>query len=228
MLSDREREFRLRPRKPPAAKRSNEIGAWSVLYKAVMRHARMTRKAKTRGKAAASGSRSSRRFRQRCAVRVMYSRNVVRGQWGAHGRYVARESAARGDGDRAGGFDNRADSVAIAQRLDGWQRAGDERIWIGTDMHCAYTVISSSAECVKSPRISAHGNSATARRWSQRSRTLRGESISVHSTGSRHQRIGTEGRGRRGRQLPAIQCVPRATPAAKAAPRCTSSTFCKG
>jgi hypothetical protein len=59
----------------------------------------------------------------------MYSRNVVRGQWGAHGRYVARESAARGDGDRAGGFDNRADSVAIAQRLDGWQRAGDERMW---------------------------------------------------------------------------------------------------
>ena len=45
MLSDREREFRLRPRKPPAAKRGNEIGAWSVLYKAVMRHARMTRKA---------------------------------------------------------------------------------------------------------------------------------------------------------------------------------------
>ena len=78
MLSDREREFRLRPRKPPAAKRSNEIGAWSVLYKAVMRHARMTRKAKTRGKAAAGGSRSSRRFSQRCAVRVMYSRNVVR------------------------------------------------------------------------------------------------------------------------------------------------------
>ena len=129
MLSDREREFRLRPRKPPAAKRSNEIGAWSVLYKAVMRHARMTRKAKTRGKAAAGGSRSSRRFSQRCAVRVMYSRNVVRGQWGAHGRYVARESAARGDGDRTSGFDDRADSVAIAQRLDGWQRAGDERMW---------------------------------------------------------------------------------------------------
>jgi hypothetical protein len=129
MLSDREREFRLRPRKPPAAKRGNEIGAWSVLYKAVIRHARMTRKAKTRGKAAGGGSRSGRRFNQRCAVRVMYSRNVVRGQWRAHGRYVSRESAARGDGDRAGGFDDRADSVAIAQRLDGWQRAGDERMW---------------------------------------------------------------------------------------------------
>src|ERR1035438_911831 len=128
MLSDREREFRLRPRKPPPAKRTNEIGAWSVLYKAIMRHARMTRKAKTRGKAAVGGSRSSRRFSQRCAVRALYSRNLVRGQWGAHGRYVARESAARGDGDRAGGFDDRDGSVAIAKRLDGWQRAGDERI----------------------------------------------------------------------------------------------------
>ena len=98
-------------------------------------------------------------------MRVMYSRNVVRGQWGAHGRYVARESAARGDGDRAGGFDDRADSVAIAQRLVGRQRAGDERIWIGTDMHRAYGVISSSAECVRSPRISARGNLDTARRW---------------------------------------------------------------
>src|ERR1035438_6092855 len=129
MLSDREHEFRLRPRRPPAAKRGNEIGAWSVLYKAVMRHARMTRKAKTRGKAAGGGSRLGRQFKQRCAVRVMYSRNEVRGQWSAHGRYVARDSAARGDGDRAGGFDDRADSVAIAIRLDGWQREGDERMW---------------------------------------------------------------------------------------------------
>jgi hypothetical protein len=129
MLSDREREFRLRPRKPPAAKRGNEIGAWSVLYKAVMKHARTTRKAKTRGTVAGGASGSGRRFNQRCAVRVMYSRNAARGQWGAHGRYVARETAARGDGDRTSGFDDRADSIAIAQRLDGWQRAGDERMW---------------------------------------------------------------------------------------------------
>jgi type IV secretory pathway VirD2 relaxase len=129
MLSDREREFRLRPRKPPATKRSNEIGAWSVLYKAVMRHARMTRKAKTRGNVAGGGSRSGRRFNQRCAVRVMYSRNAARGQWGAHGRYVARESAAHGDGDRASGFDDRTESIVIARRLDGWQCAGDERMW---------------------------------------------------------------------------------------------------
>ena len=73
MLSDREREFRLRPRKPPAAKSGNEIGAWSVLYKAVMRYARMTRKATTRGKPAGGGPRSGGRFNHnhRCAVSAM-------------------------------------------------------------------------------------------------------------------------------------------------------------
>ena len=89
----------------------------------------MTRKAKTRGNVAGGGSRSGRRFNQRCAVRVMYSRNAARGQWGAHGRYVARESAAHCDGDRASGFDDRTESIVIARRLDGWQCAGDERMW---------------------------------------------------------------------------------------------------
>jgi type IV secretory pathway VirD2 relaxase len=129
MLSDREREFRLRPRKPSAAKGRNEIGAWSVLYKAVMRHARMTRKAKRRGNSGGGATRTSRRFNQRCAVRVTYSRNAVSGQWRAHGRYVARESAARSNAETTGGFDDRAESIAIAQRLDDWQRAGDERMW---------------------------------------------------------------------------------------------------
>jgi type IV secretory pathway VirD2 relaxase len=128
MLTDREREFRLRPRKPRGAGGRNEIVAWSVLYKAVMRHARMTRKAKKRGSSQVSAS-SKRRFNQRCVVRVIYSRNTVRGQWSAHGRYVARESTARGDSDKARGFDGQAESILIAERLDGWQRAGDERMW---------------------------------------------------------------------------------------------------
>jgi Protein of unknown function (DUF3363) len=128
MLTDREREFRLRPRKPPAVKRGSEIGAWSLLYKAVMRHARMTRKTKHCGRP--SGAiHGTKRFTQRCAVRVTYSRNTVKGQWGAHGRYVARDSAAGGDSGKAGGFDSGAESNAIAQRLGGWQQAGDERMW---------------------------------------------------------------------------------------------------
>jgi hypothetical protein len=129
MLTDREREFRLRPRKPPVGKRGSEITAWAVLFKAVMRHARMTRKAKRSGIPNGGATASTRQFSQRCAVRVIYSRNTVKGQWGAHGRYVAREHAVRGDAGRSAGFDGYGESIAIANRLDGWQRAGDERMW---------------------------------------------------------------------------------------------------
>ena len=37
------------------------------------------------------------RFNQRCAVRVIFSRNKTAGQWRAHGRYLMRDS------DRAAG-----------------------------------------------------------------------------------------------------------------------------
>jgi type IV secretory pathway VirD2 relaxase len=59
----------------------------------------------------------------------MYAKNATAGQWRAHGRYVARESATR-DGDfKAVGFDSRGESIDIAERLEGWQKAGDERLW---------------------------------------------------------------------------------------------------
>ncbi|MEP6755967.1 MAG: DUF3363 domain-containing protein [Chthonomonadales bacterium] len=57
----------------------------------------------------------------------MYSRNSVRGQWGAHGRYLARETR---DGDpKTAGFGQESESVAISEQLGGWQKAGDERMW---------------------------------------------------------------------------------------------------
>ncbi len=64
-------------------------------------------------------------YSQRCAVRVLYSRNTSKGQWRAHGRYVARESAS----DRGVGFDGAEESIDIAMRLEGWQKANDERLW---------------------------------------------------------------------------------------------------
>lgn len=128
MLTDREREFRLRPRKPVVGKRASEIGAWSVLYKGVMRYARMTQKKKRNGGLRGVPN-STRRFGQRCVARVAYSRNAVRGQWHAHGRYVARESAAHVSGGKGAGFDGEVQDIAIAERLNGWQRAGDERMW---------------------------------------------------------------------------------------------------
>jgi len=58
----------------------------------------------------------------------MYSKNATRGQWRAHGRYIARDSATQGGAGEAG-FDAEAQGIKIADRLDQWQSAGDERLW---------------------------------------------------------------------------------------------------
>jgi len=97
-----------------------------MLYKAVMRHARMSRAGSGN---AGRRTRSAPRYFQRCAVRVTYTRNAVKGQWAAHGRYLARETARPKDGSVPAGFDGQGEAVDIAARLGVWQRAGDERIW---------------------------------------------------------------------------------------------------
>ena len=86
---DKEREFRLRPRKPAAR---GERRVYASAYKIIMHHARMSgvRKRRVVGFGTATHSRP---YSQRCAVRVLYSKNASKGQWRAHGRYVARESA---------------------------------------------------------------------------------------------------------------------------------------
>jgi type IV secretory pathway VirD2 relaxase len=64
---------------------------------------------------------------QRCAIRVTYTRNAVRGQWRAHGRYLARESAA---GEQAtAGFDRAEEGIEIDPRLESWQAERDQRLW---------------------------------------------------------------------------------------------------
>ncbi len=76
-----------------------------------------------------TGPKRTRTYNQRCAVRVMYAKNAVAGQWRAHGRYVARESATQNGDSKAVGFDDHGQSIDIANRLEGWQKAGDERLW---------------------------------------------------------------------------------------------------
>src|SRR5436190_2658669 len=51
------------------------------------------------------------------------------GQWKAHGHYLARERATEKREKKAAGFSRSERSVDIAQRLDEWQKAGDERIF---------------------------------------------------------------------------------------------------
>jgi type IV secretory pathway VirD2 relaxase len=91
-----------------------------------MHYARSSRKAGNRG--ASGKGKGTRPYHQRCAVRVTYLNNKVRGQWKAHGRYLARESATFENDVKAVGFD-RGSNLDIAQRLENWQAAGDVQMW---------------------------------------------------------------------------------------------------
>ena len=100
---DEEREIRLRPPTPRIQR--NQDAAWSNGFKLLMHYARSTRKTGNRGTYCGK-RKSARSYHQRCAVRVTYVNNQARGQWKAHGRYLARESATvendRGPRDSVG------------------------------------------------------------------------------------------------------------------------------
>jgi type IV secretory pathway VirD2 relaxase len=123
MFRDDEKEFRLRPRKPPRPAARNDATAWAIAFKTVMHYARASRKVTPKRVC----GRPSISRNQRCAIRVTYTRNTVRGQWRAHGRYIERESAAGGEGRVE--FDHAAEGVDLAARLESWQAAQDERFW---------------------------------------------------------------------------------------------------
>jgi type IV secretory pathway VirD2 relaxase len=122
---DSERKFRLRPRKPPVR---SERRPWASAYKLIMHYAHMSGARKRRSSVGSTINRTRPHF-QRCAVRVMYSRNATAGQWRAHGRYIARESATHERGPKNVGFDGSRESIDIAARLEAWQKASDERFW---------------------------------------------------------------------------------------------------
>jgi type IV secretory pathway VirD2 relaxase len=80
-------------------------------------------------RSASGGVPTKRHYNQRCAVRVTYAKNTRAGQWRAHGRYLARESATLEGDSRRVGFDKDKDDVDIASQLHEWQQSGDERLW---------------------------------------------------------------------------------------------------
>jgi len=92
-----------------------------------MHYAHMSRKKRGRASKGASG-RPRKRFNQRCAVRVIYSRNKVSGQWFAHGRYLMRESA-RGRSSAPTAFTAENELRDLSAALAAWQKAGDERLF---------------------------------------------------------------------------------------------------
>jgi type IV secretory pathway VirD2 relaxase len=63
------------------------------------------------------------------AIRVSYSASKNPGQWKAHGKYVARESATQGGRAAEAGFNATEQKLGIATRLDNWQSAGDDRLF---------------------------------------------------------------------------------------------------
>ena len=123
---DQEREFRLRPRKPAAR---GERLVYASAYKIIMQRARMSGIRKRRVVGFGTGTTRTRPYSQRCAVRVLYSKNASKGQWRAHGRYVARESATHEGDPRAVGSSTSQEGIDIAARLEDWQKANDERLW---------------------------------------------------------------------------------------------------
>src|SRR5215471_2325312 len=121
---DDEREFRLRPPKPPAARQSAPR-ALAPSFRLLMHHARISSRGQRQ-----NGSRSAALgalHKQRCAVRVMYAKAATRGQWRAHGRYLARESATHEGDTKAAGFAAQGEGIHPEAKLQAWQSAGDQR-----------------------------------------------------------------------------------------------------
>src|SRR5580700_6193359 len=120
--------IRLRPRKSKHGPNEN-VRKYTGILRSMLRIVQMSKRG-TRGKHSAGGSvRAYRTFNQRVAVRVSYSANKNPGQWKAHGRYVARESATQGGKAVEAGFNATEQKLDIASKLDKWQGAGDERLF---------------------------------------------------------------------------------------------------
>ena len=124
---------RLRPRKSKHSPNDNPRKYTGVL-RSMLRLVQMSKRGReTRsryGEGRVGGSaRTPRTFNQRVAVRVSYSTNKSPGQWKAHGRYVARESATQGGRAAEAGFNATNENIGIATTLDNWQSAGDERLF---------------------------------------------------------------------------------------------------
>ena len=117
-----EKPFRLKPRAPRREK--GERKNWSSAYQRVAHVVRMSRQ----GTRAVPTRPVRRPWQQRCAIRVTYSPNRIRGQWGAHGRYLGRESASDQVPEGAG-FDRDARGVDLCATLRSWQAAGDPRLF---------------------------------------------------------------------------------------------------
>src|SRR5260370_3722310 len=116
--------IRLRPRKSKHGPNENPRKYTGVL-RSMLRLVQMSKRGqKTRGsQSAGGGARAPRTFNQRVAVRGSYSANKNPGQWKAHGRYVARESATPGGRAAEAGVKRTQRELKIATTLANWHKA---------------------------------------------------------------------------------------------------------
>lgn len=128
-----ERPIVFRPRRPKGQEK-DESKVWAKAFKNLIRVVRMTSKGsgsirgRRQGRGEAGSSQTS--YRQRCAVRVTYSGNRVRGQWAAHGRYIVRDSAVHIEsGNTSPAFDGKGIVPDVPAKLREWQSAGDPRMF---------------------------------------------------------------------------------------------------
>ena len=128
--SNEGRPIRLRPRRSKGNP-NDDPRRYAGVVGSVLRFAQMAKRRPRSPSQFESGrqSRCPRLYSQRVSVRVTYAKNKSQGQWKAHGHYIARDTATHeGDPSRAG-FDAATTHINIASVLDGWQRAGDERLF---------------------------------------------------------------------------------------------------
>ena len=126
----KERPIRLRPRR---SKRNpnDDPRRFTGAFGSFLRLVQMTRRRRSGGLPSQSPYKPSHLFGQRVSVRVSYSANKNPGQWKAHGRYVARDTATQGGDPSRAGFDATRTDINIASVLDSWQRvvAGFAGYW---------------------------------------------------------------------------------------------------
>ena len=123
--------IRLRPRKSKHGPNENPRKYVGGL-RSVLRLVQMSKRGEETQSATRVGGRAARKpptLHQRVAVRVSYSANKNPGQWKAHGKYVARESATTGGRVAEAGFNASGKNLGIATTLDNWQGAGDARLF---------------------------------------------------------------------------------------------------
>ena len=125
MANDEEREFRLRPRKPAARSERRVLATAYKIDHALCSHER-------RAKAPVFGRRA-RNAHGHTSSDALSASSTARMHLPGSGEHMGAILCAKASRSMAvpRGWDSmgRANQLEIAQRLESWQRAGDERLW---------------------------------------------------------------------------------------------------